>query len=240
MRRSLCSLALFLLVAGGLLMLWGRAAGGDRTVTLSWGDRQVTVGPGGITGHAPSSHADPTPVPQDFTEVTAIRAELALADVTLTVGDRFQVSGGEDVTYVVEDGTLTVTSDGTLAQQVDIMVPAGVALNRVEVRAQSGAVELSGLDTAQLRVEAGLGDVSVAGRITGNMVIRTEVGGITVESDLSGYDYTGTVRSELGRVTIDGHDVGIGARLTGDGPNTMDISTQTGDITLRFGQETDG
>ena len=57
-----------------------------------------------------------------------------------------------------------------------------------------------------------------------------------MESSLSGYDYGGIAQSESGRVSVDGNDVGQGARLTGNETHQMELSTKTGSISLGFGK----
>ena len=235
MRQSFYTLALFLLAAGGVLMLWGKAAGGAGDDALSWDGQRITLDSTGLTWQPTSSDGTPSlPTIEELTGVTTIQATLSLADLAVATGEEFQILGGAGVSCTVDGDILTITDNGSLSGQLTLVLPWEMALDTLEIYSEMGDVSLSDITVHTLRVETSLGDIQLSGHPTGDVAIQTSSGDVLVESGLSGYEYTGLARSQHGRVTVDGNDVGSGARLTGNGPNNMDIYTLTGNITLEF------
>lgn len=160
------------------------------------------------------------------------------------IGEIF-LSGLNADTLSIQSENGSASLRDVAAGQLTVHTAAGdVSISRCQwdsatLTTEWGDLSADHVTSGGAKISSEIGDIALAGRLTGSTSVETESGDIAAESTLSGYQYSGLVRSESGQVAIDGNDVGVGAHLTGGGPHTLTLRSELGDIRLDFGQETE-
>lgn len=180
--KRLLTAAAALFGVGLLLALAGWLMGGQTSMTVAIGGRDVNIGISGITvsrwgGAGNLLSANRVTAEEELEPFTALDIGLALGDVHLVPSDHYGVAlswEGEDCAlhYTNDNGTLTVWNksavqlgvglDAGHGAEVRVYIPEHAALDTVTVKTSLGSVELTGLRARRLDLVADLGDVAVA------------------------------------------------------------------------------
>lgn len=190
---------------------------------------------------APSQSQDPGSDPVQAVDAFAtVEVGIALGDVVLRAeGDAFRVeaeysgeTNGEPyrIEYEVAGGKLNVVShprsvnqkdgDDRCQARVTVTVPAGRALDRVDIKTGLGDIDLGAVETDRVDLNTGLGDVKVHGAAADSITLHTGLGDLAVE-DVSADSLD--LKNGLGDIDLRGAPAG-----------EMELQTGMGEITIRL------
>ncbi|MDD6193912.1 MAG: DUF4097 family beta strand repeat-containing protein [Lachnospiraceae bacterium] len=200
---------------------------------------------------------------------TTIHVEADIASVKVKQGDDFKIewsvyrSGVP--TYDVKDGVLTVIQKhphknlaGNHSCKIILTLPEGTKLERVEIDADVGDVDVLDISSQKTTVTADVGAVNFDNCQLGDTTVEADVGDVSLRS-CDFYDLT--VSADVGSITIDATqdlseysfdlDAGVGDihindqhvhkqfEQHGSGKYKIDADCDVGSLDISFDQESD-
>lgn len=240
------------LVLIGLALLWaGSRLGGtfpkdwpiqipDRMTIPSWGNHDGET----ITDLVETEEAFPSGIERltiklPFGSVNIRQGiEGSISCVNFPVGTLTIKRNGENLLIEQDGWNLSIESGrDSLRPKVEIVIPEGLSLERLEVSIGAGTLVARGIEARHLDIESGAGTVdceSVRSRI---IEAKTGAGAITLGLDGNEEDYRVDYARGLGTVTVGERSfTGIGSGSVGraDAPRTVRANTGAGTIRVRF------
>ena len=251
--KLLLTAAAALFGVGALLALAGWLMGGQTSMTVAIGGRDVNVGLTGIHFSRWSGTGRRATAGGELEPFTALDVDVDLGDVYVVPSDHYGVElswQGDDyeLLYTNENGTLSIWNKSTVRLGIDlgfgygaevrVYIPEGTALDRVAVKTNLGSAELAGFHTERLDLEADLGDVTVSDAAVGDAVLRLSLGGLdlervnarTLDLTLSLGELKGRELSVTKALTAE-CDMGD-AELAGALEGRTEVTNHMGDVTL--------
>ena len=200
---------------------------------------------------------------------TTIHVEADIASVKVKQGDEFKIewsvyrSGVP--TYDVKDGVLTVRQKhphknltGNHTCKITLTLPEGTELQRVEIDADVGNVDLSdvisrktvitadvgsvGLENCQLgdtTIEADVGDVRLHACGFDDFTAEADVGSISIDAAQDLSDYSFDLEAGVGDIHINDKNVRKQFEKHGSGQYKMDVNCDVGSLDISFDMESD-
>lgn len=125
----------------------------------------------------------------------------------------------------------------SLRPKVEIVLPEGLSLERLEVSIGAGTLVARGIEARHLDIESGAGTVDCESIRAHEVEAKTGAGTITLDLDGNEEDYRVDYARGLGTVTVGERSfTGIGSGSVGraDAPRTVRANTGAGTIRVRF------
>ncbi len=182
---------------GALLAAVGWALGGQTSMVVPVGERDVSVGLGGIHAFGsvrPGARHELTS--DDLVPFTQLEIDIALGEINLRPSDHYGIVlewSGEpyELHYTNEGGTLRVWSSSTPVMglgfrlehraKATIYLPEGTHLNQLMVKTALGSVELDGFSADNFELRADLGDVDISNAILGRATANLSLGSLDLK-----------------------------------------------------------
>ncbi len=241
------------LVLIGLALLWaGSRLGGtfpkdwpiripEHLTRLSWGSND---GEETITDLVEADEPFPTGVEKltiklPFGSVTIRQGiEGSINCVNFPAGTLEIKNNGAHLVIEQEGWNLSIESGrDSLRPKVEIVIPEGLSLERLEVSIGAGTLVARGIEARHLDIESGAGTVDCESVRAHNVEAKTGAGAITLDLDGNEEDYRVEYARGLGTVTVGERSfTGIGSGSVGraDAPRTVRANTGAGTIRVRF------
>ncbi len=171
----------------------------------------------------------------------------------------FTVSGAEEAEIRADDGS--VTADGFKANAAHILNKYGKvslrSLNIKNLRAEleDGAFQAADCTWGRLQCMDSYGDVSlsdvtsggadarckdgslsISGALKGSSKFHSDSGGVTVKTLLPKNQYRCECSTESGHVSIDGRTYPYGVSIPQDADNSLDVTSEDGNVSVSFGK----
>lgn len=185
--------------------------------------------------------------------VTAIDVDVDCGDITLREGKCFSVSvawnfRGFTLDYELEDGVLKVESESRssflngisgLENEVTITVPAGSALDSLELSTNLGDIDVDAACTAnETNLSTNLGNVKCVGVWAAELTAESDLGDVDIRLPGSKGDYLWKLSTDLGKLSVDGERQSgstVGAAIRGGtGKCRVEANSDLGDVSVRF------
>lgn len=185
--------------------------------------------------------------------ITAIDVDVDCGDIMLRQGESFSVTmewnlRGFTLDYEIKDGVLKVESDSRshflngisgLKNEVTVTVPAGSALNSLELSTNLGNIEVdAAITVTKADLSTDLGDVECEGVWAAELTAETDLGDVDIRLPGSKGDYLWKLETSLGTLKVDGErqsgDTVSAALRGGKGSNRVNASSSLGDVSLNF------
>ncbi len=258
--KLLLTSAAVLFGVGSILALAGWAMGGQTSMTVNVGGRNVNVGIHGIYTASSDWGSNSVKSASDLETFENLEIDISLGDVYLIPSDKFALSmswQGEkyELHYTNEKGTLKIWSQSppnlgiNLNMNYDatvmVYIPGDVSLNKVSVKTALGDTDLKGFTADTLDLKADLGEVSVSDAVVKNGVMKLSLGDLHMENVTADYlDVT------LSMGDMDGYQISTNKELTvenhmgqvnveGNFKGKTDITDHMGDVTVTTGLSKD-
>lgn len=206
--------------------------------------------------HSESGHSDRKQLLQsgELTNITAVEVDVDCGDVWVQEGESFAVSldwnlNNYNMSYEVEDGVLTVwdeswgsfkgLSDIVITCKVLITVPAGAALDKLDLSTDMGDIEVDAdLTAKKANLSTNLGDVNCLGLQAKELEAESDLGDVALHLPGTREDYTWELETSMGDLLLDGEKQsgGMGdiANRGGSGKNKVEAATSLGSIEVYF------
>lgn len=194
--KLLLTTAAALFGVGLVLALAGWLMGGQTSMVVNVGGRNVNVGVTGVRLSNWSGEGKKVADGGDLEPFTALDVDVDLGDVYLIPSDHYGVElswQGEDYAlhYSNKNGKLKIWSTSSIRLGVDlgfgygaevrVYFPEGAELETVTVKTALGSAELEGLRTGRLDVEADLGSVAVTDAVVGESTMNLDLGDLELK-----------------------------------------------------------
>lgn len=232
-------LAMFLLMAGGLLALTGWFMGGHTSIEYTRNDHTIVVTPFGVRwgrdtrSNQPSVMGNVGAIESPVEAFTDLTVDVPMADIYLQEGDAYGIALEWSnqrcaMDYRVEDGLLKVWAlesgsigwlgDWDHEATVTITYPASAKLDKVDLRAGMGDVDVAGLTAQELTLSADMGSVFLADAKLGKAELTVDMG------ELAGHELE---ISGLTKATASMGSIELSGNL-----RDMDLNCDMGSITV--------
>lgn len=140
--------------------------------------------------------------------------------------------------FSLEAGSGDILIEDVVANKLDIEIGAGnfvakniVAKAEANIEGGAGKVVIEQAILNELDLDAGMGDFELNGQLIGRSKIEVGVGRLTI--DLQDRDYTIYAEKGIGRISVDGKNVGNNVTV-GEGKNKLYIDAGIGSIEVNF------
>jgi hypothetical protein len=107
-------------------------------------------------------------------------------------------------------------------------------IGNLDVENSLGNIDISQLDSKGANIKNESGKTSLEGSLMGETTVNSDMGSITVKTSVSQKLYTFKVSSDLGSITLNGSREGNRITQTGNGENSLQLSSSNGGISLDF------
>lgn len=185
--------------------------------------------------------------------VSSIEVDVDCADVRIQEGESCSVSlswelSNYSMAWEMTDGRLAVTSDswpgitsggfGNNCKAV-ITLPAGTALDTLEISTDLGDIEITGdITVRKADLSTDLGDVTCQGLQAGELEAETDLGDVELHVPGPQKDYNWELETNMGELYLDGEKrsggLGTIAEQGGSGENSLDASSALGNVQVDF------
>lgn len=190
----------------------------------------------------------------ELTGITAVEVDVDCGDIWLQEGDAFGISLSWDLSnyamsYRVENGILKVEDeswdgvkwgdDFAMECAAILTVPAGTALNGLDLSTEFGDIKVDAAITAtEADLSTNMGDVVCRGLQAGELEAKSDMGDVTLHLPGGRDRYTWKMETKMGELTEDGEkrSGGLGdvTYRSGSGPSVVEAETAMGDVALHF------
>lgn len=180
-----------------------------------------------------------------------IKMDIDCMDVEIVSGDSFKIEANyyekiEKFSYEVKGGTLYVeqnmlreNSKGGLEAGVKIIVPRDTKLKETEIVNGAGNVEVTKIETANLKAKTEAGDIEISGKFSGDNEILTEAGNIKMQLiDTKRKDFNYDVETAMGELYLEEktieNEYAFGGHIEedNDADNDLKVKTEVGNIEI--------
>lgn len=142
--------------------------------------------------------------------------------------------------YSLKNGKLTITQPGYKKNHftnkgcnVVITVPFGTELEKVSIKMDVGAVEISGLDIKKGSIDTDVGAIAISNVNFNDLDLDSDVGAVSIELVEPVEKYDINVNSDLGGIVVDGKKVKRRYSQKGDKNKRLRINTDVGGIEVK-------
>lgn len=192
----------------------------------------------------------------ELTGITAIEVDVDCGDIWLQEGDACGVSldwnmSNYAMSYQVENGVLKVEDEsweGTkwgdnfnIESKVILTVPAGTALDALDLSTEFGDIEVDAAITARsAELSTSMGDINCRSLQAGELDAESDMGDVNLHLPGSQEEYNWDLETNMGALTVDGQKQSSGmgeiSALGGYGPNNVKAQADMGDIQVHFSE----
>lgn len=188
---------------------------------------------------------------EEISAFDQIEMDIDCMDVEIVSGDSFKIEANyyekiEKFSYEVKGGTLYVeqkmlreNSKGGLEASVKIIVPRDTKLKETEIVNGAGNVEVTKIETANLKAKTEAGNIEVSGKFSGDNEIVTEAGNIKMQLiDTKRKDFNYDVETAMGELCLEEKTIeneyayGGHIKEDNDADNDLKVKTEVGDIEI--------
>ena len=200
---------------------------------------------------------------------TTLHVEADIASVKVQQGDEFKIEWSVRQSgvpsYDVKDGVLTVRQKhphknltGNHSCKITIFLPEGTELDRVEIDADVGNVDLVdvsaqktiitadvgaiGLDNCQLgdtSLEADVGDIRLRGCNFCDLTADADVGSVSIDANQDLSDYSYDLDTDVGDIHINDEHMRKQFEMHGKGKYKIDVSCDVGSLDISFNKDSE-
>lgn len=200
---------------------------------------------------------------------TSLNVQADIAAVSVRQGDEFKIEWSVHrsgvPTYEVKDGVLTVTQKhphkniaGEHSCSITITLPEGTKLDRVEIDADVGDVQISNVITEKMditadvgtvdmencqlgdsTIEADVGDVRLYACEFKDMNVSADVGSISINTAQDLADYSFDLETSVGDIRINNENEHKKFEKHGSGKYRIDADCDVGSLEINFSKGSD-
>ena len=142
--------------------------------------------------------------------------------------------------YTLKNGKLKIVQPGIKNQHLNnkgcnvvIVVPFGTEIDKLNVKMDVGAVELSGFDIKSGSIDTDVGAIAISNVNFNDLDLDSDVGAVSVELVEPVEKYDININSDLGGIVIDGKNVKRRYSQKGDKDKRLRINTDVGGIEVK-------
>lgn len=145
-----------------------------------------------------------------YDEIISMDLDLAIADVTVTTGDKFTVDVkegcGMEVTVAVNNGNLVITDKqrtvclNDMGSKITVVVPEGIVLTVADIEISMGSLTVKNIQVDELEVVANMGDVDLVNCVARIADIELSMGDLTFSGNI---EKEADISNAMGKVTLE-------------------------------------
>lgn len=185
-----------------------------------------------------------------LTGITSVEADLDCGDLWIQEGDAFSLSldwnlSNYSMSYQVEGGTLKVmdeswgrggANDFNISCKMLLTIPAGTALESLELSTNLGDIEVNAAITAEkVDLSTALGDITCRDLNAKELEVESELGDVTLTIPPQCEDLSYSLSTDLGEVFVNGQQQKNTTELRpSDEKYVVEAKTSLGNISLEY------
>ena len=182
---------------------------------------------------------------ETISEFSALDVNLKVGGLKIERGNKWQIEATYPNSYLkpeynLKDGKLTISQPDYRNKKltnkgcsVVITVPFGTELDKVSIKMDVGAVEISGVDIQKGSIDTDVGAIAVSNVDFDDLDLDSDVGAVSIELVEPVENYSINVNSDLGGIVVDGKNVKRRYSQKGSSSKQLRINTDVGGVEVK-------
>ena len=182
---------------------------------------------------------------ENIREFSELDVNIRVGSLTIERGNKWEIKSKYSYSflkpvYTLKNGKLSITQPGYKKQHLNnkkcnivITVPFGTKLDKLSIKLDVGAVELSGFDIIKGSIDTDVGAIAVNNVNFDELDLDSDVGAVSIELLEPAENYDVNINSDLGAIVVNGKNVRHRYVKKGSNNKRLRINTDVGGIEVK-------